>query len=293
MNVLRKLLPYAVVLLMCIALTVFEADYLYRAQEQNLFLSTPLFFHQCMVTSGGLLTWLGAFLTQFFHYPALGAGILCLLWVFLIFLLKRTFRLSDKWVPLTLVSIGCLVLTITTLGYWVFYLKLHGALFIATLGTITAVVLALVFTFIPQKFYLRPLFIAFSTCISYPLFGFYGLWGTALMGIMAWRTIKMTKRERIICSLVAVFSIIIVPILCYKLLYHETNIVNIYWTALPVFCRPQQRNFEYYIPYIVLVASTIMMGTFFSRNEVRVRSAKTKQKEKLISHLASRTSHLG
>ena len=64
-------------------LVVFESDLLFRLQEHDLFLHTPLFFQQRMVTAGGLLTWAGSYLTQFFYYPILGAGLLCLLWVFL------------------------------------------------------------------------------------------------------------------------------------------------------------------------------------------------------------------
>ena len=115
-------------------LAVFESDLLYTAQEHNLFLNTPLFFEQQMVRAGGLLTWAGCYLTQFFYYPLLGAGVLGLLWAFLMWLLKHTFRLADEW--LVLVPVACLLLTIVTLGYWVFFLKLPGALFDATLGAI-------------------------------------------------------------------------------------------------------------------------------------------------------------
>ena len=64
-----KYLPYIAILLAGVLLTVFEGDLLHRVQEQNMFLHTSLFFRQCMVTSGGLLTWAGAYLTQFFHTP--------------------------------------------------------------------------------------------------------------------------------------------------------------------------------------------------------------------------------
>jgi hypothetical protein len=107
------------VLLAAVLLALFEADMLWMAQEQNLFLHTPLFFEQQMVKAGGLLTWMGCYLTQFFYYPMLGAGVLCLLWAFLMWLLQRVFRLDSLWV--TLVPVSCLLLTITTLGYWLYY----------------------------------------------------------------------------------------------------------------------------------------------------------------------------
>ena len=120
----KRLLPYLFPLIAAILLVVFESDVLYALQEQNLFLHTPLFYEQQMVKAGGLLTWIGSYLTQYFYYPMLGAGILCLLWAFFMWLCKRAFRLKNTW--LTLIPVACLVLTITTLGYWIYYLKLPG-----------------------------------------------------------------------------------------------------------------------------------------------------------------------
>ena len=128
------------VLLAAVVLGSAESDFLFTAQEQNLFLHTPLFFTQQMVRAGGLLTWAGCYLTQFFYYPMLGAGLLCLLWALLIWLLQRTFRWAVPW--LTLVPVACLLMTVVTLGYWVFYLKLPGALFVPTLGAIVATSMA-------------------------------------------------------------------------------------------------------------------------------------------------------
>lgn len=253
MQTAKRLFPYACLLAVAVILAITEADVLYTAQEQNLFLHTPLFFEQQMVKAGGLLTWAGCYLTQFFYYPMLGVGILCLLWALLMWLLHRTFRVSDQW--LTLVPIACLLLTIVTLGYWVYYLKLPGALFDATLGTIIAVALTWVYRVLPAKYYLRTLFVPLATCVAYPLFGFYGLWATALMALMAWRI----DSRRLTDSIVALLAIIAVPLFCYHFVYHQTNIVNIYWTALPVFSYGDHRFFAYYLPYIVLVGSIGLM----------------------------------
>jgi len=58
-------------------LLVYEHDFLWKIQEENLFLNSSLFFRQQMVVSGGLLSWLGAFCTQFLHFPWLGVLLLC------------------------------------------------------------------------------------------------------------------------------------------------------------------------------------------------------------------------
>ena len=72
----------ALVAIAC-ALLVYENDLLWKVQEMNLFLNTSLYFKQQMVVSGGLLTYLGTFFTQFLHYPALGVALLCAWWLLL------------------------------------------------------------------------------------------------------------------------------------------------------------------------------------------------------------------
>ena len=136
----KKLIPYLCLVPVLVVLVCFEQDYLWTAQEQDLFLHTPLFFRQQMVASGGLLTWAACYLTQFFYYPLLGTALLGLLWMLLMGLLCRVFRLRDPW--LVLVPVASLLLTVVMPGYWVYYLKLPGALFCATLGTLVAVGMA-------------------------------------------------------------------------------------------------------------------------------------------------------
>ena len=251
---MKRLWPYIGALLAAILLVVFESDYLWTAQEQNLFLHTPLFFEQQMVKAGGLLTWASCYLTQFFYYPMLGAAVLGLLWAFLVGLLRRTFQLRDTW--LALVPVACLLLTVVTQGYWVYYLKLPGALFCATLGTIVAVLMAGGYRLLPARLFLRSAFVVLSACVAYPLFGFYGLWGVALMALLAWR---LNDGYRLTDTLLALLSVIAVPLVCYHAVYHETNIVNIYWTALPVFSYGDHRFAAYYLPYFALVLSICLM----------------------------------
>ena len=239
-----------VVLLLLLAfavLAVFEADYLWTAQEQNLFLSTPLFFEQCMQVSGGLLSWAGAWLTQFFYYPALGAGVLCLLWGLLMLLLRRAFRLPGAWAWLVLVPPAMLLLADVALGYWVYFLKLRGNLFVPTLGLMAVALLFWCYRVLPPRYGLRSLFIAVATVAAYPLFGFYGLLAVLLMAVAAFRQRHYAEVA------VAVAGIVAVPLLCYHLLYSQTPLVNIWFTALPIFVHNGVADRWQYYPYVVIV----------------------------------------
>ena len=121
------------------ALLMFESDFLWKLQDQNLFLNTKLFFNEQMVVPGGLLSWMGTYLTQYFYYPWLGTVLLRLCWLLMMWFTKRAFKLSNQWSALTLVPVALLLLTIVDMGYWVYILKLPGHVFVGTLGT-TAVV---------------------------------------------------------------------------------------------------------------------------------------------------------
>ena len=110
-------LPLLALLVVGASLIVFESDYLFKVQELNLFLYTPLFFKQQMVVSGVMLTWLGTYFTQYFYYPALGVTLLCLWLALLMWLFKRTFRIADRYAALLLVPLALVLITDVDLGY--------------------------------------------------------------------------------------------------------------------------------------------------------------------------------
>ena len=188
---MKKYLPISIslvaLLIMAVALLFFESDLLWKLQERNLFLNTSLFFDEQMVVPGGLLSWAGSWLTQFFYYPWLGTLLLCACWLLLMWLVKKAFALTDQWMPLALVPVGLLLLTIVDMGYWIYFLKLPGHVFVGTLGTIAVAALLWVFRALPRRWGLRLVFIAVTALVGYPLLGIYGIAATLLMGLYIWR----------------------------------------------------------------------------------------------------------
>ena len=76
---MKKYIPISIclaaLLVVAGALLFFEADLLWKLQEQNPFLDTPIFFKEQMAVPGGLLSWAGTWLTQlFFYLDASGSG---------------------------------------------------------------------------------------------------------------------------------------------------------------------------------------------------------------------------
>ena len=126
-------------------LLAYERHVLWKIQEQSLFLDTSLFFRQQMVAPGGLLTYVGSFLTQLLYYPVLGVAVLCVWWGLLLELMRRTFRIGNPWSMLLLVPIALLLVANVDMGYWIYPIKLKGWYFDATVGLTAVVALLLAY----------------------------------------------------------------------------------------------------------------------------------------------------
>ena len=241
------------------ALLMFESDFLWKLQDQNLFLDTKLFFNEQMVVPGGLLSWMGTYLTQYFYYPWLGTVLLCLCWLLMMWFTKRAFKLSNQWSALTLVPVALLLLTIVDMGYWVYILKLPGHVFVGTLGTTAVAGLLWVFRALPQRFGLRLIFIVITAILGYPFLGIYGLGTTLLMGLFIWN-LEQPLWQKITGSVLALAGAAFVPQLCYHLVYYQTNLANIYYAALPLFFVTEEYH-AYYLPYYGLALFFVLMVT--------------------------------
>ncbi|MBO4849428.1 MAG: hypothetical protein J5529_00845 [Prevotella sp.] len=246
----------ALVVIAC-ALLVYENDLLWKMQEMNLFLNTSLYFKQQMVVSGGLLTYLGTFFTQFLHHPTVGVLMLCAWWLLLMGLVKRTFQVPDKWAVLMLIPVTLLLLTIVDQGYWVYFLKLRGHFFVATIGCTAVVALLWCFRCLTGRFFLRTIFLLVVAVAGYPLMGIYGLAAVLLMAIWSWRL--QSRGTALLNSVVAVLGVVAVPLLCYRYVYHETNITNIYFTELPLYYLVEEYH-QYYIPFYLLLLYFVVMA---------------------------------
>ncbi|MBR1498909.1 MAG: hypothetical protein IJ615_04680 [Bacteroidaceae bacterium] len=126
-------------------LYVRNADTMYFLQDRGWWNSTRLFFDTCTSVPGGLLAWAGAYLTQFFYYPALGSAMLIALWLATFWLAKYAFRIADEWSFLLLIPVAALLCSDIQLGYWVYILVDVDYVFCHPLGLLAALVLSLPF----------------------------------------------------------------------------------------------------------------------------------------------------
>jgi hypothetical protein len=268
-------------LAIAIALIVVESDFLWKVQQYDLFLYTTLFFKQQMVVSGGMLSYLGAFFTQFFYYPWLGVLMLCGWWLLLMWLTKRTFCLPDRWSIVTLIPVAILLTVNMSLGYWVYTLGMRGYFFAPTIGTTAVIALMWVFRKLPERLWLQAGFIVLVALTGYPLMGVYALAAVLLMGVWTWRLDKNLTRNAV-RSGVALLAVVAIPLFYYRFVYYQTNLLFIYEAALPDFSFDKTYP-EFKIPYYVLAGILLAFTVTFRSTwpeEVVKREVKEQKKSK-------------
>ena len=254
------------------ALLIFESDQLWKVQEKNLFLCSMLYLKEQLVVPGGFLTWAGTWFTQFLYYPWLGVLLLCGWWLLLMFIIKRAFRIPDRWAILMLIPVAILLLANMTMGYWIYLLKLRGYFFVSTIGTTVVAALLWGFRCIPDKYYLQSVYIFIACALGYPLLGVYGLAATLLMGIWSWR-LSASRTKAVINSIVAILSVVAVPLFCYRIIYYQINLANILWAELPLFVITEEYH-TYYIPYYLLALFLVILAVTYRANREAGKSIK-------------------
>lgn len=247
----------AALIAIAVVLLVFEHHQLWKIQEQNLFLYSLLYLKEQLVVPGGLLTWVGTWFTQFLYYPWLGVLLLCAWWWLLMAIIKRTFHIADRWAILLLIPVAILLISNMDLGYWIYMVKLRGAFFVSTIGTTLVAALLWGFRSIPDKVGLRAGYILVVCAAGYPLFGIYGLAAALLMAIWSWR-LSSSRTSAVVCTVVAILSVAAVPPFCYRYIYYQINLANIYWAELPLFFIVENHP-TYYIPYYLLALFFVVL----------------------------------
>lgn len=254
MKRIKPVAPWLCVLVaVACALLYAESDLLWKVGQHSLFLYSSLFFKQQMVVPGGMLSYLGTFFTQFFFHPWQGVVMLCGWWLLLLWLTKRAFDIPDRWNVVALVPVAVLITTNMCMGYWVYVMKLQGWFFVPTIGTTAAVALLWAFRKLPEKLWLRIVFVVLTVLAAYPLMGVYGLAAALLMAVWTWRLSKRHTQNALL-SAAALLAVLAVPLLYYRFVYYQTSLADIYRTALPVFAIFEEHPL-YYIPYYLLAGS--------------------------------------
>ncbi len=224
-----------------------EGPLMWLAQEQSLWLPTEPFRESMMRLPGGLLLWASAFLTQLFYHPWMGVGALLALWASTAACTQRLFGLNGWNRLLSLLPAVALAGAAMQNGYWIYYMKMPGLLFVPSLGTAIATALALSVKSLPGNRWLHAAAAALTTLIAYPFMGAWSFLAAALA------CSSLTELA------FAAAAVAIGPLLYYRTLFGETMLQYMWSAALPSYRYGQETYFwPYHIPYYGLALSFVL-----------------------------------
>ena len=259
---LPNLMPWICVLVFALLSWYFlmmrNADVLYMQQMRSLFNDTSVFFQQYQTRPAGFLQWAGCYFTQLFYYPALGSGVLILMWIAIFFLLKKAFLTSSTQhlIPLLLIPLVCLLVSEIDLGYWIYYHKNHGYCFSQTIGLLSASLLVCLFrsaTSIKFKFgtIIASLLGAVLLVGLYYYIGVYAMAAAAALGII------MLLERRWTSGAFYVIAAIATPFL-FRHLSDTMRSEQFFTAGIPVFESGNITNTSLSIPFWIALLMLIL-----------------------------------
>ncbi len=260
------LLP-VLLIIFAIKLLSNESEFLLRAQELNLWLPTGLYWKTLMQYPGGAASWLATYLTQYFFHPWLGVSILCGLWLIICVLLAWVYKLKGPWVALTALVPLALMACFVQTGYWIYYQKLPGHLFVPSVGvlfaTLCLVVQRLLDNNLPEKAtrWVSLFWMALVCIVGYPFFGAWALGATGLLGIF--QKVKDSTFNFKLSTLNFIFSLLLIaaiPQIYYQQVFEMTERGFLYVAALPSFRYSAEIFTQYRIPYYAIIAAFVILA---------------------------------
>lgn len=219
----------------------------YTAHDRSEFLFGAPFFHTLLSKPFGLMRYVGAWLTQLFYHPALGSGVLVIIWTLIFFVGKKAFRLQGNASALMLLPIACLLTSVVDLGYWVYISTIRGYWFSQSVGYLVMLLLLWVARQTPRKWHLVWYLLAF--CI-YPVLGWFALLFVLCLAIIE----KPTWRE-----LVGFVVLIFTAAIWHTQLYSNLKFDDVVLAGFPRFITPSDSTERLSIPFLVLGAVSVLI----------------------------------
>jgi len=238
--------------LVAIMLPVLNYDYLYAVQDHSLFLKGRTFMYEKLAVPGGLLEWLGCYLTQFFYYPWLGSAMLLLVWLVSIVLAIRTFRLFGALSLTAILPAVALLCSVIDIGYWMYYQKSPGYYFSQSIGYLITILAVWGCNSLQRKNpYLATPYIIIWTVLGYCCLGWWALLGSLIF--------VLQKKCHVVNRAVSFASIVLVPWLAYYC-YSQFRIDEAWWIGFPLFQYQDVIDWHLSVPFFVIAFLVILFG---------------------------------
>ena len=233
-----------------VLLLYINREVLYTAHDRSEFLFGATFFKIIMLKPFGLIQYVGAWLTQLFYSPAIGACALGLIWTCIFYVGAKAFRLKGNASALMILPIACLLTAVVDLVYWIYVFTIRGYFFSQSVGYLMMVTLLWAARCTPRKWHL--LWYLFAVC-SYPVLGWFALLFIVCLAL----TEKPSWSE-----LVGLLLLFTTTIIWRRLLYSNIKFEEISLAGFPIFEIPSSRSDFLSVPFWVLGALSILFVLF-------------------------------
>ncbi|MCK9159725.1 MAG: DUF6057 family protein [Bacteroidaceae bacterium] len=207
-------------ILVFVFFTFFYYSHLYYQEQLQLFLYIDSYFFDMVCRPGGMSGYIGAFFTQFYYFPWIGALIIALLLMLLqelVLFLSNSFRRQPQWMLLSFIP---------SVMYWSFLCDENAML--AGLVALNLTLIAVCIYLIPDKLWKRTFTLLIGSVILYYwVGGVYVLF--IIFGVLfeIFRFKDSRKRGAIVAQIGGLLIIIILPLVTST--FYQDTLPRLYW----------------------------------------------------------------
>ena len=223
----------------------------YTAHDRSEFIFGTPFFDKLMQKPFGLMQYAGAWLTLFFHKPAIGASILAAIWVLIFYVGTKAFRLQGNAAAasaLMLLPVACLLTSVVDLGYWIYISTIRGYWFSQSVGYLVMLLLLWAARQTPRKWHL--VWYVLGVCI-YPILGWF-----ALLFILCLILTKKPSWQEILGVVLLIFTASI----WHTQFYSNQKFDDVMLAGLPRFMTPSDHTPHLSYPFWALGGISVLIS---------------------------------
>ena len=228
----------------------------YTVHDRTEFLYGASFFHTLLSKPFGLMRYVGAWLTQLFYHPVVGAGVMAVIWILIYFIGTKAFRLKSSASALMLLPVACLLTSVVDLGYWVYVFPIRGYWFSQSVGYLVMLLLLWAARQTPRKWHFVWYIAGFC---FYPVLGWFALLFVLCLMLVE----KPTWRE-----IMGVIVLIFTASIWHNLLYSNLKSDDVILAGFPRFVSPSDKTDHLSTPFWALGAVSILIplcGRYLNR----------------------------
>lgn len=259
----------AFIAIACYFLIGCYSDMLFTAQDRSAFVASSIFFAECMTRPFGLMQYLGAYLTQFFYIPALGAALLIGIWTATYAAGVKAFNVSSRWAPFMVLPVACLLASIVDIGYWIYCFQIPGYWFSQSLAYLIMLLLLWAFRCTPSKWQSVWYIIA---ALIFPLLGWTATLMVVCMLIMqivdriADKRGSIFNRESLFTAVGGFIAMTAPKLIWCNVLYKNFYEPIVWYGGFPWFESSTVSSLRPVTPFFMLIGLTLLYALFANIN---------------------------